>query len=139
MTRFKIQSCIAFGGTVRVVNNYPAELMAILAVCELASFGVQISFYTDILLSINAISNFESLTTRKQIRQPARPILRAITSSIKNKRLQVRFEHVKSHQPVTDWKTHGNDIVDRIAKIAGTHNQKLSCHPDIEMVKNLHA
>ena len=133
MTKFKILSCIAFGGTVGIVNNYPAELMAILAVCELASFGTKISFYTDSLSAIDAISNFESLTTRKQTRQPARPILRAITSTIKNKQLQIRFEHVKSHQSVTDWKTHGNDIADRTAKIASTHNQKLSCHPNIEM------
>ena len=36
LSQFRINSCIAFGGPVGVVNNYAAELMAILAVCELA-------------------------------------------------------------------------------------------------------
>ena len=122
MTNAEILSCIAFGGTVGVVNNYSAELMAILAVCELAPLGTKISFFTDSLSSIYAIENFQSLTTRKQIRQPARPILSAIITAITNKQLTVNFEHVKSHQKVTDWKTHGNDIADKTAKTASSHN-----------------
>lgn len=133
MTISRIESCVAFGGPVGVVNNYAAELMAILAVCEIAPLGTNIQIITDSLPSIQAISKFSSLTKRKQIRQPARPILNALNETVKNRHLSLRLEHIKSHQSVSDWKTHGNDIADRVAKLASHCNKNRYLSVNLEM------
>ena len=130
MTPLHITNCIVMGGAVGVVNNYAAELMAILAVCEKASFGKKIDVFTDSKSSIESVRNFSNLTVRKQTRQPCRPILQKIQKAIYEKRLKSKFEHVKSHQPITNWKFHGNDIADRIAKIASVHNKTKALWPD---------
>ena len=133
MTQTKIKSCIVMGGAVGVVQNYAAELIAILAICEHASAGKQINIFTDSESSIKATYKFSDLTTRKQTRQPARPILKAIHENIQHKRLKLHLEHVKSHQALTNWKFHGNDIADRVAKIASNLNKNIFYWPNLEM------
>ena len=49
------------------------------------------------------------------------------------KKLYIQFEHVKSHQPITNWQRHGNDIADRIAKISSAYNQNPNFWANLEM------
>ena len=121
------------GGAVGVVDNYTAELMAILAICEIAPPEKRIKIYTDSTSSIDAIQSFSHLTTRKQNRQASRPTLKSITDAIHRKKLCIQFEHVKSHQPITNWQRHGNDIADRIAKISSAYNQNPNFWANLEM------
>lgn len=79
-TPLKISNCVAMGGAVGVVDNYTAELMAILAICEIAPPEKRIKIYTDSTSSIDAIQSFSHLTTRKQNRQASRPTLKSITA-----------------------------------------------------------
>ena len=84
-TPLKISNCVAMGGAVGVVDNYTAELMAILAICEIAPPEKRIKIYTDSTSSIDAIQSFSHLTTRKQNRQASRPTLKSITDAIHKK------------------------------------------------------
>ena len=56
--------------------------------------------------------------------------------NIFGKRLQIALHHVKSHQEILEWKGHGNDIADSLAKIASSYNHNTILWPSLEQGEN---
>ena len=98
-------------------NNYAAELMAILTTLKITPINSELTIFTDSKSAVQGLQKeFALLSERKQLRTPARPIVRSIHKILQQrKNVSTRLEWIRAHTGESNPYATANKRADELA------------------------